>query len=61
VQAVKITSDAAVAVRPNCSSAQHSKVTHSLLKHLAWPLQFCFLRRWHRRLQDSVLSLLCFL
>ena len=37
-------SDAAVAVRPNCSSAQHSKVTHSLHKHLAWPLQFCFLR-----------------
>ena len=37
-------SDAAVAVRPNCCSAQHSKVTHSLHKHLAWPLQFCFLR-----------------
>ena len=36
-------SDAAVAVRPNCSSAQHSTVTHSLHKHLAWPLQFCFL------------------
>ena len=37
-------SDAAVAVHPNCSSAQHSKVTHSLHKHLAWPLQFCFVR-----------------
>ena len=32
--------DAAVAIRPNCSSAHHSKVTHSLHKHLAWPLQF---------------------
>ena len=28
-------SDAAVAVRPNCSSAQHSKVIHSLHKHLS--------------------------
>ena len=42
-------SDAAVAVRPNCTSVQHSKVIHPLHKHLAWPLQFCFLRRcvWH--------------
>ena len=37
-------SDAVVAVCPNCSSAQHSKVTYSLHKHLAWPLQCCFLR-----------------
>jgi len=31
-------SDTVVAVRLNCSSAQHSKVTHSLHKHLAWTL-----------------------
>ena len=37
-------SDRAVAVHPN---TQHSKVTHSLHKHLAWPLQFCFLRLWY--------------
>ena len=37
-------SDAMVAVRPNCSSTQHSTVIHSIHKHLAWPLQFCFLR-----------------
>ena len=36
-------SDAAVAIHPNCLSAQHSGVTHSLYNHLAWPLQFCFL------------------
>ena len=38
--------DAAVAVLPNCSSTQHSKITHSLHKHLTWPLQFCFLCLW---------------
>ena len=32
------------AVRPNCTNAQHSKVTHLLHEHLAWPIQFWFLR-----------------
>ena len=41
-------SDAEVAVCPNCLSAQPSKVTHLLHKHLAWPLQFCFLRLWNQ-------------
>ena len=52
-------SDAAVAVHPNCSSTQHSKVTHSLHKHLAWPLQFCFLRRCIILLYCPILSLRC--
>ena len=39
-------SDTAVAVRSDCPSAQHSQVTCSLHKHLAWPLQFCFLGSW---------------
>ena len=38
-------SDAAIAVHPNCSSAQHSKVTHSLHKNLAWPLFLCHCSR----------------
>ena len=41
-------SDAEVAICPNCLSAQPSKVTHLLHKHLAWPLQFCFLRLWNQ-------------
>ena len=32
-------SDAAVGVHPDCCA-------YSLHKHLAWPLQFCFLRQW---------------
>ena len=36
-------SNAEVAIRPNCLCAQHSKVTHLLHKHLAWPLQFILL------------------
>ena len=36
-------SDTAVAVLPNYSTA----FTHSLHKHLPWPLQFCFLRLWY--------------
>ena len=31
-------SDTVAAIRPNCSSAQHSKVTHSLHKHLTTPI-----------------------
>ena len=33
-----------------CISAQHSKATHSLHRHLAWPLQFCFLhlKKWNK-------------